>query len=98
MFSHSSAFENLSLIHISNNSSSSRTGIITFTQGESGKTCTLTIVQEAGDVYEFYITDSVSYTHLNTDGIQASLNKEIQDRKDADAALQAAIMSLQITE
>lgn len=41
-----------------NNSSSSRTGVITFTQGESGKTCTLTIVQEAGDVYEFYITDS----------------------------------------
>lgn len=40
-----------------NNSSSSRTGIITFTQGGSGKTCTLTIVQEAGDVYEFYITD-----------------------------------------
>lgn len=31
----------------SNNSSSSRTGIITFTQGESNKTCTLTIVQEA---------------------------------------------------
>lgn len=30
-----------------NNNSSSRTGIITFTQGESGKTCTLTIVQEA---------------------------------------------------
>ena len=41
-----------------NNSSSSRTGVITFTQGESGKTCTLTIVQKAGDVYEFYITDS----------------------------------------
>lgn len=40
-----------------NNSSSSRTGIVTFTQGESNKTCTLTIVQEAGDVYEFYITD-----------------------------------------
>lgn len=40
-----------------NNSSSSRTGIITLTQGESGKTCTLTIVQEAGDGYEFYITD-----------------------------------------
>lgn len=40
-----------------NNSSSSRTGVITFTQGESGKTCTLTIVQKAGDVYEFYITD-----------------------------------------
>jgi hypothetical protein len=30
-----------------NNSSSSRTGVITFTQRESGKTCTLTIVQEA---------------------------------------------------
>lgn len=30
-----------------NNSSSSRTGIITFTQGESNKTCTLTIVQES---------------------------------------------------
>lgn len=41
-----------------NNSSSSRTGVITFTQGESGKTCTLTIVQEAGDVYEFCIIDS----------------------------------------
>lgn len=46
-----------------NNSSSSRTGIITFTQGESGKTCTLTIVQEAGDVYEFYITDSKGNGH-----------------------------------
>lgn len=46
-----------------NNSSSSRTGIITFIQGESGKTCTLTIVQEAGDVYEFYITDSDGNGH-----------------------------------
>lgn len=46
-----------------NNSSSSRTGIITLTQGESGKTCTLTIVQEAGDVYEFYITDSDGNGH-----------------------------------
>ena len=46
-----------------NNSSSSRTGIMTFTQGESGKTCTLTIVQEAGDVYEFYITDSDGNGH-----------------------------------
>lgn len=46
-----------------NNSSSSRTGVITFTQGESGKTCTLTIVQEAGDVYEFYITDSDGKGH-----------------------------------
>lgn len=46
-----------------NNSSSSRTGVITFTQGESNKTCTLTIVQEAGDVYEFYITDSGGNGH-----------------------------------
>lgn len=46
-----------------NNSSSSRTGIMTFTQGESGKTCTLTIVQEAGDGYEFYITDSDGNGH-----------------------------------
>lgn len=35
-----------------NNSSSSRTGIITFTQGESNKTCTLTIVQEGK--YNFF--------------------------------------------
>ena len=46
-----------------NNSSSSRTGVVTFTQGESGKTCTLTIIQEAGDVYEFYITDSDGNGH-----------------------------------
>lgn len=46
-----------------NNSSSSRTGVITFTQGESGKTCTLTIVQEAEDVYEFYITDPEGNGH-----------------------------------
>lgn len=46
-----------------NNSSSSRTGVITFTQGESGKTCTLTIIQEAGDVYEFYITNSNGNGH-----------------------------------
>jgi hypothetical protein len=42
---------------VTNNSNSSRTGVITFTQGESGKTCTLTIIQEARDVYEFYITN-----------------------------------------
>lgn len=48
-----------------NNSSSSRTGIITFTQGESGKICTLTIIQEAGDVYEFYITDSDGNGHYS---------------------------------
>lgn len=37
-----------------NNSSSSRTGVITFTQGESGKTCTLTIIQEAGVIEVLY--------------------------------------------
>ena len=46
-----------------NNSSLSRTGAIVFTQGESGKTCTLTIIQKAGDVYEFYITDSDGNGH-----------------------------------
>ena len=46
-----------------NNSSSSRTGIITFTQGESGKICTLTIIQKAEGVYEFYITDSDGNGH-----------------------------------
>ena len=46
-----------------NNSGLSRTGVITFTQGESNKTCTLTIVQEVGDVYEFYITDSDGNGH-----------------------------------
>lgn len=46
-----------------NNSSSSRTGVITCTQGESGKTCTLTIIQKAGNVYEFYITDSDGNGH-----------------------------------
>lgn len=57
-----------------NNSSSSRTGIITFTQGESGKTCTLTIVQEAGDVYEFYITDSDGNGHYTNFTFSAPSN------------------------
>lgn len=55
-----------------NNSSSSRTGVITFTQGESGKTCTLTIVQEA--VYEFYITDSEGNGHYTDFTFLAPLN------------------------
>lgn len=57
-----------------NNSSSSRTGVITFTQGESGKTCTLTIVQEAGDVYEFYITDSDGNGHYTDFTLSAPSN------------------------
>lgn len=36
-----------------NNSSSSRTGVITFTQGESGKTCILIIVQNQKDIIDF---------------------------------------------
>lgn len=58
-----------------NNSSSSRTGIITFTQGESGKTCTLTIVQEAGDVYEFYITDPDGNGHYTDFTFSAPPNR-----------------------
>ena len=61
-----------------NNSSSSRTGIITFTQGESNKTCTLTIVQEAGDVYEFYITDSDGNGHYTDFTFSAPSNGVIK--------------------
>lgn len=60
-----------------NNSSSSRTGVITFTQGESGKTCTLTIVQEAGDVYEFYITDSDGNGHYTDFTFSAPSNGSV---------------------
>lgn len=45
-----------------NNSSSSRTGIITFTQGESNKTCTLTIVQEA-KTYNFRLELSLNISN-----------------------------------
>lgn len=49
-----------------NNSSSSRTGVITFTQGESGKTCTLTIIQEAKDNYNsFRLELSLNITNGN---------------------------------
>lgn len=47
-----------------NNSSSSRTGVITFTQGESGKTCTLTIIQEAKD-NNFRLELSLNITNGN---------------------------------
>lgn len=62
-----------------NNSSSSRTGIITFTQGESNKTCTLTIVQEAGDVYEFYITDPDGNGHY-TDFTFSAPSKQLVNK------------------
>lgn len=45
-----------------NNSSSSRTGMITFTQGESNKTCILTIVQQE-EAYGFYITSPEGNGH-----------------------------------
>ena len=48
----------------SNNSSSSRTGIITFTQGESNKTCTLTIVQE-GKIDNFRLELSLNIPNGN---------------------------------
>lgn len=57
-----------------NNSSSYRTGIITFNQRESGKTCTLTIIQEAGDVYEFYITDPSGNGHYTDSTFSAPSN------------------------
>jgi hypothetical protein len=47
-----------------NNSSSSRTGVITFTQGESGKTCTLTIIQEAKNK-EFRLELSLNISNGN---------------------------------
>lgn len=48
-----------------NNSSSSRTGIMTFTQGESGKTCTLTIVQEAKKINKFRLELSLNIFNGN---------------------------------
>lgn len=49
-----------------NNNSSSRTGVITFTQGESGKTCTLTIIQEA-KYDSFRLELSLNITNGNND-------------------------------
>lgn len=47
-----------------NNSSLSRTGVITFTQGESGKTCTLIIVQEP-KINEFRLELSLNISNGN---------------------------------
>ena len=47
-----------------NNISLSRTGVITFTQGESGKTCTLTIVQEA-NINNFRLELSLNISNGN---------------------------------
>lgn len=46
-----------------NNGSSSRTGIVTFTQGESNKTCTLTIVQEAKKIDNFRLELSLNISN-----------------------------------
>lgn len=48
-----------------NNSSSSRTGVITFTQGESGKTCTLTIIQKAKKINNFRLELSLNISNGN---------------------------------
>lgn len=48
-----------------NNSSSSRTGIITFAQEESGKTCTLTIIQEAKKLNNFRLELSLNISNSN---------------------------------
>nr|UWG91942.1 MAG: hypothetical protein [Bacteriophage sp.] len=53
-----------------NNSSSSRTGVITFTQGESGKTCTLTIVQEA-KINNFRLELSLNISNGNYQGTES---------------------------
>lgn len=50
-----------------NNSSSSRTGVMTFTQGESGKTCTLTIIQEA-KINNFRLELSLNISNGNDQG------------------------------
>lgn len=50
-----------------NNSSSSRTGIITFTQGESNKTCTLTIVQEGEIKFRLELSLNILNGDLNQD-------------------------------
>lgn len=47
-----------------NNGSLDRTGVITFTQGESGKTCTLTIIQEA-KYHSFRLELSLNITNRN---------------------------------
>lgn len=48
-----------------NNSSSSRTGIITCTQGESGKICTLTIIQKAAKNNNFRLELSLNISNGN---------------------------------
>lgn len=61
-----------------NNGSSSRTGVITFTQGESGKTCTLTVIQNAGISYRFSFNEPGDQTEIALSGDFSLQAKYIQ--------------------
>lgn len=61
-----------------NNSSSSRTGVITFTQGESGKTCTLTVIQNAAISYRFSFNELGDQTESALSGDFSLQTKYIQ--------------------
>ena len=61
-----------------NNGSSSRTGVITFTQGESGKTCTLTVIQNAGMSYRFSFNEYGDETQSEVSGDFSLQTKYIQ--------------------
>lgn len=61
-----------------NNGSSSRTGVITFTQGESGKTCTLTVIQNAGISYRFSFNELGDKTESELSGDFSLQTKDIQ--------------------
>lgn len=61
-----------------NNGSSSRTGVITLTQGESGKTCTLTIIQNAGISYKFSFNELGDQTESALSGDFSLQTKYIQ--------------------
>lgn len=61
-----------------NNGSSSRTGVITFTQGESGKTCTLTVIQNAGISYRFSFNEPGDQTESALSGDFSLQTKCIQ--------------------
>lgn len=61
-----------------NNGSSSRTGVITFTQGESGKTCTLTVIQNAGISYRFSFNELGDQTESALSGDFSLQTKHIQ--------------------
>lgn len=61
-----------------NNGSSYRTGVITFTQGESGKTCTLTVIQNAGISYRFSFNEYGDETESSLSGDFSLQTKYIQ--------------------